>query len=269
MKLQKIGIDEIPEYPESVFKYRKWNDNYQKTIITNKTVFMAKPTSFEDKKDCKLLKRYDLMTNQNIFNKYIDLSKSDNPTWNREKHRQHAKQMSKNSPMKNIEYVKKVQEQDFLEFDKRFGVLSLTANPINLKMWNKYSDDGKGFCVGFHPKMMFTFLGGGGKVIYYKELPTILYNDDFHVEHFKQVFSKEDIWSFEEEYRTHKFYKNPPTDTERCIVLPTEAYKEVIFGWAAPENMINEIKEACIIENLQVEFKRTTIADNEITITRI
>jgi hypothetical protein len=269
MKLEKIGINEAPEFPESIYKYRKWNDNYQKTIITEKTIFMAKPTSFEDKKDCKLLKRYDLMTNQNIFDKYVDLSKNDNPNGNRQQHRQHAKKMTKNSPMKNMEYAKRAQEQDFLEFDKRFGVLSLTANPVNLKMWNKYSDDGKGFCVGFHPKVMFPFLGGGGKVIYYNELPDILYNDDFHVEHFKQVFSKEDIWDFEDEYRTHKFYENPPTDIERCVVLPVKAYKEIFFGWATPENIINEIKEACLNGNLELEFKRATKTNSEITITSV
>jgi hypothetical protein len=234
-----------------------------------KTVFLAKPTSFEDKKDCKLLKRYDLMTNQDIFNKYIDLSKEANPTWSRSQHRQHAKEMSKNSPMKNKNYVKEFQEQTFLQFNERFGVLSLTANSSNLKMWNKYSDGGKGFCVGFHPKKMFLFLGGGGKVIYCKELPDILYNDDFHIEHVKQVFSKEDIWSFEDEYRTHKFYETPATDAERCIVLPNEAYKEIIFGWATSEKIIREIKEACFNQNLKVEFKKAEKQNDEIIITSI
>ncbi|MNQ19872.1 hypothetical protein D3C85_329460 [compost metagenome] len=230
---------------------------------------MARPTSFEDKKDCKLLKRYDLMTNQEIFDKYIDLSKKSNPTWKRHQHRQHAKAMSKNSPMKNINYLKRIQEDHFLEFDNRFGVLSLTANPSNLKMWNKYSDDGKGFCVGFEPKIMFPFLGGGGKVIYCEELPIIFHSDDFHTEHVKQVFSKEDIWSFEEEYRTHKFYQTPPTDAERCIVLPIEAYKEVIFGWAMPEDVIKEIMEVCSRENLHVQFKKAEKQNDEIFIRSI
>ena len=187
MKVQEITIDEAPDFPENIYKYRTWN-GYQKTIITGKTVFMAKPNSFEDKKDCKLLKRYDLMTNQDIFNKYVNLSKELNPTLSRQQHRQHAKEKSKNSPMKNKNYIKELQEQTFLQFNERFGVLSLTANPSNLKMWNKYSDDGKGFCVGFHPKIMFPFLGGGGKVIYCNELPIIFHNDDFHTEHVKQVF---------------------------------------------------------------------------------
>jgi hypothetical protein len=267
IKVAKIEINDSPEYPENIYKYRKWNDNYQKTIITEKTVFMAKPTSFEDEKDCKLLKRYDLMTNQNIFDKYIELSKNDNPNWSRNQHRQNAKELTKRSQMKNISFVKKAQENDFLEFNKRFGVLSLTANPVNLKMWNKYSDDGKGFCVSFYPEIMFPFLGGGGKVIYYKELPEIFYNDEFHLEHFKQVFSKEDIWEFEDEYRTHKFYQNPPNDIQRRVVLPVEAYKEIIFGWATPENIINEIKEACKNQKLKVIFKKAMIIDNEVIIT--
>lgn len=268
MKVQQITGNEIPDFPEMVYKYRTWVD-YQKTIVTEKTVFMAKPSSFEDKNDCKLLKRYDLMTSKDIFNKYVDLSKKDNPTWSRQQHRQLAKKLSKNSPMKNVNHVKQLQEQSFLEFNERFGVLSLTANPSNLKMWNKYSDDGKGFCVGFDPKIMFSSLGGGGKVIYYKELPKILHNDDFHTEHFKQVFSKEDIWSFEDEYRTHKFYQNPPTDTERCVPLPSQAFTEIIFGWETPEKTIKEIKEVCLNQNLQVKFKKAKKQNDEIIIVSI
>jgi len=266
MEVREITIGKAPDLPEIVYKYRKWDDIFQKTIITEKTVFMAKLTDFEDKKDCKLLKRYDLMTNQDIFNKYVDLSKEGNPTWSRQQHRQHAKTMSKNSPMKNKNYIKNRQEQDFLEFDRRFGVLSLTANPSNLKMWNKYSDDGKGFCVGFNPKIMFSFLGGGGKVIYHEKLPDIFHNDDFHTEHVKQIFSKEEIWSFEEEYRTHKFYKIPPTISERCIVLPKEAYKEIVFGWDMPESTIKEIKDACSNQNLIIEFKKATKQNDELSL---
>lgn len=268
MKVRKISITEAPDFPENIYKYRNW-EGYQKTVVTERTVFMAKPSSFEDKKDCKLFKSYELMTNQDIFNKYIDLSKVKNPTWKRHEHRQYAKEMSKNSAMKNKNYIKELQEQNFLKFDERFGVLSLTANPSNLKMWNKYSDDGKGFCVGFHSNVMFPFLGGGGKVIYCEELPIIFPNDDFDTERVKQIFSKEEKWSFEEEYRTHEFYKIPPKDSERCIILPKEAYKEVIFGWAMSEEVIKEIMEACLIEDLHVQFKKAEKQNDDIIISNI
>jgi hypothetical protein len=38
MKVQEITINEAPELPETVYKYRKWED-YQKTIITAKQFF--------------------------------------------------------------------------------------------------------------------------------------------------------------------------------------------------------------------------------------
>lgn len=256
----KVNIDGKPEFPDIIYKYRKWNDEYQKTILTERTVFLAPPTSFEDKKDCKLLKRYDLMRSKDIYNKYLEYSKRDNPLRTRQQHQAHAREEAKQSLMRNPKYVKHIQEEHFREFDKRFGVLSLTANPMNIKMWEKYSDDGKGFCVGFYPEIMFPHLGGGGKVLYYDKLPNILHDDDFHTEHFKQVFSKEDIWTFEEEYRTHRFYENPPSQFERCVILPSNAYKEIIFGWQTPPEFIEEIKSTCSIQNLNVVFIAPTIA---------
>jgi len=61
-------FEEMKELPDVVYKYRFWNDNYHKEIIYEQIVFMAKPSSFEDKLDCKLQKRYDLMSNQDIYN---------------------------------------------------------------------------------------------------------------------------------------------------------------------------------------------------------
>lgn len=65
-------------YPDIIYKYRIWNDEFQKTILSERKVFLAPPTSFEDKKDCKLFVRYDLMTNLDIYKKYIEIFKIEN-----------------------------------------------------------------------------------------------------------------------------------------------------------------------------------------------
>lgn len=49
-------------------------------------------------------------------------------------------------------------------------------------MWKKYSEDHKGFCVGFHTTLVFQHLGGGGEVQYGKFLLDIFPSDDLHVE---------------------------------------------------------------------------------------
>ncbi len=137
--------------PDLIYKYRIWGDENHNTILTKRIVFFAPPSSFEDKKDCKLQKRYDLMTENDIYLKYLNESKKNNEHSNRQQHRLFARQWTKRSPLKDMDHVRKLQEDHFKDFDSKFGILCLTANPNNLKMWNKYSQKGKGFCVGFDP----------------------------------------------------------------------------------------------------------------------
>lgn len=265
-QIENYKIIDSLKFPELIYKYRIWNDNYQKTILSERKVFLAPPTSFEDKKDCKLFVRYDLMTNLDIYKKYLESSKNKNPSWTKEQHKKHALKWTTNSPLKNKKSIKKQQEEHFREFDKRFGVLSLTANNSNLTMWNKYSNYGTGFCVGFDSEILFQRLGGGSEVKYCSKLPDIYHNDPFMIEHYKQVFSKEEKWSNEEEYRTYKFYENPASVSDRQIVVPVEAYREIIFGWNTTEQDEDEIIQTCISQGFEVEFKKCSLLNNEVII---
>jgi uncharacterized short protein YbdD (DUF466 family) len=264
--MKEMSFKNNPDVPDVIYKYRIWDDKYQKTILSERTVFMASPTSFEDKKDCKLLKRFDLMSEVDMYNKYIEESKKDNPERTRLQHRTFARRWTKKSPMKNKEYIKQLQEENFQEWAARFGVLSLTANCANLEMWNKYSDQGKGFCVGFNSSKLFPYLGGGGRVQYFEKLPDIYHDDNYEVEHGKQKFSKELKWEFEQEYRTHKFYPHPATTSERQIIVPTNSYNQVIFGYSMSRESKEEIKEMCKKQQLNVEFKQCILEGKEIKI---
>ncbi|MCG8409991.1 MAG: DUF2971 domain-containing protein [Bacteroidales bacterium] len=241
MKIQQIDFNEI-ELPDLIFKYRNWSSEYHKTIITERKVFMASPSSFEDKLDCKIPIRYDLLSQREIFDKYFHYSKIDNPKRNRAEHRKHARKWTKKYPLSNPDNIALFQKKYFEDFFERFGILSLTAESENDDMWIKYSDDFKGFCVGFNTKIMFeSFGGGGGNVNYYDELPLIYPEPKFTIGkiYYYQVFSKERKWEFEKEYRTYKFSQIPFTDETRNIVLPPEAYKCIILG----KNMPTEFKE--------------------------
>ena len=147
-------------------------------------------------------------------------------------HRNFAKYWLKETHIRNPEYIKKQQESYFEDYFVRFGVLSLTAVPNNNDMWMKYSDNHKGFCIGFNPLKLFPFLRGGCNVTYYDELPIIYPTPKHTIEEqiHLQTFSKLSKWKFEEEYRTHKFSLIPLTEEQRKIVLPAEAFKEIILG---------------------------------------
>lgn len=245
---------EDADNPETVYKYRSWENGFHKTILTEQIVYFARPTSFEDPLDCKLQKRYDLMTSDDIFEMYIRESKKYHPDWNRSQHRNFAKSWRKKSPLQNKKYVKQIQKQAFEDFDARFGVLSLTANPVNYKMWEQYGDNHSGFCVGFDFRKVYTYFGGGVPVQYYDNLPDILWDDPIEMEIFLQFSSKEKKWEYEQEYRAHKFHDNLMVEQNRQVKIPSECYSHLIFGAKMPEYDKKEIINDCTKNRLSVEF---------------
>jgi hypothetical protein len=254
---REVPFEEL-DLPGTVYKYRVWTDPKHRTILTQREVFFAAPKSFKDPLDCKNPIRYDLLKEEDIYNKYLLASKEKNPSWSRQQHRKFARDWTKISPLKDKDYIKQAQEESFEDFNSRFGVLSLTANPANCKMWTEYGKDHTGFCVGFNPRVMFKFFGGGGIVNYVDELPIIMPMPihDFDTQHNLQVFSKLKKWIYEEEYRVHKFSSNPYGENERVIVLPEEAYSEIILGAKIDPEYKIQIIDACMKNLSRVTLKQ-------------
>ena len=266
MRSKKVHIDDLTNIPEILYKYRTWSDPLHKEILTKQIVFMARPTSFEDTLDCKLQKRYDLLTGKDIYRKYYQTSERENPNWTKKQHEEFAKDWEKHTPMKDPEYIRQKQIEHFNDFDNKFGVFSMTANPTINEMWEKYSESHRGLCIGFNAKKLFKHIGGGGEVVYYNKLPTILPFDDFDTEHFKQVHSKEKRWSLEEEYRTFRYYKIAASNNDRKIFIPTECYTSIIFGEKQSENHRSEIIKTCKERGYNVNFYCTMLIDNKVII---
>lgn len=262
MRLQSIksaSFEEMKrEYPDILYKYRTWTDKYHKTVLTQKQLYYSPPSEFEDPKDCKPIVRYDLLSTKERM-KWMEYKlKQQNPGRTRQFYRSEARKLFKTAPIADNNQIKQLQKDTFEEHNIRMGVLSLTGNPNNDKMWNKYADDMKGYCIGFDPFILFKQLGGGGMVNYSPELP-IVYPEPKHShteQMFYQVFCKEDKWSFEEEYRTHTFRSSPMSDNDRIIKVPANAFKTLILG----KNMSEEHK-AEIVRNLHLDIKEIEIIE--------
>lgn len=246
------------EFPKTLYKYRTWKDNYHKTVLTKKQLYYSSPSEFEDPKDCKAIVRYDLLsTNEKL--KWIEYKlKQQYPRKQRQFYRLEARKQFKTALVSDNNKIKQFQNETFEEYNLRMGVLSLTGNPNNDKMWNKYADNKKGYCVGFDPLILFEHLGGGGIVHYVTELP-IVYPQPIHShtdQLIYQVFYKEDKWAFEEEYRTYTFRPQPMTKEERIINVPAEAFKILILG----EQMTKEDKEY-ILSKIHPDLKTLEIIE--------
>lgn len=241
-------LDDI-EFPNVLYKYRNWENEYHKRFITNREVYLASPKEFEDKIDCKIPIRYDLMTEseaESFYRRLIELAEQD---LSRQQKRHKLRDI-----LKRKDYLKEETNNQFLnmyfkELFDHLGILSLTAEPCLEAMWNKYADNNKGFCIGYNSRILFDSLGGGGKVQYFDEMPVLKPDPIMTLDerNWKQVYFKERKWEFEEEYRTQKFWNKSANKTERQISIPKEAFNCVIIGNKMEQKEITELIKA--VEN--------------------
>ncbi|MES2063125.1 MAG: DUF2971 domain-containing protein [Bacteroidota bacterium] len=221
------------EMPETLYKYRDWRDMNHRRMISHREVFFASPSSFEDKLDCKNPTRWDLLTYGEILDKYYHDCPQLHPNFTNEERVSFAIDWANHTMVNNKEYVDEQQKKTFKEFDAFSGVLSLTAYPKEETMWNKYSINHSGFCIGFDPKIMLRGLGTGGGIVHYDDELPVIHPSPKH-SHMQQtifqIFFKLREWEFEKEYRAYKFRPYPLTIGDRAVVVPPEAFKELILG---------------------------------------
>jgi hypothetical protein len=268
-KEEFVNWEEL-DIPETIYKYRTWDDAFHKTILTHLQVFLSPPKMFSDPLDCKNPIRYDLLSDEDIRWYYYNNSKTTNTEFNEDQHQQFAEEWFQKSPIRDKEFIKQSLEKDFNRFNDRIGILSLTADPANIDMWNSYSALHTGICVGFNSRIMFQHLGGGSEVTYCSELPIIKPHpwEDRTIQSHKQVYYKLNKWEFEKEYRTQHFSYNPLSDEERIVTLPRESYKEIIFGTAIKQDDKEEIIKICrnLIPNIVFKQAVLNTSDNKISI---
>ncbi len=169
------SLDDI-EYTEILFKYRYWENDYHKRFITKREIYMASPSEFADKLDCKIPIRYDLMDmdkkQAELF--YKRLANEVEPNLSRQLKRKKIRELLKLEAYKDKEKNSDFQRHYLEQLFQRLGILSLTEEKCLDIMWEKYANNHKGFCIGYNSKILFRYLGGGGKVQYYDEIPILL-----------------------------------------------------------------------------------------------
>ena len=231
LKIEHGKLGDFP-MPKIVYKYRDWEDDFHKRFITHREVFMASASTFEDELDCNNPTRFDLLTGKQIFDFFLNDSKERHPNFLRQQHRAFAKYWTKKSPIKDKKYVEEEMKKNVQSYFEHEGILSLTENCNNDAMWLKYANKETGFCIGYNTLEMFQYLGGGGEMNYVDKLPEI-YPHPFmqhEIATSYRAFYKLKKWSFEEEYRTKKFWPHIVTIQDRQIKLPKEAFKHIILG---------------------------------------
>ena len=221
--------------PPVLYKYREFNNSFHKSIITNSSVYFAAPNTFPDNKDCHPKEVFPSVSI--VRKRFWELSLSEHPEMNRYERDRYVHEQIISAPILNPDIREQLIEDLFGDYCRCHGILSVTANPNNKRMWEEYADDHKGFCVGFNSSKLAMIAGGGGPVTYCDSLPEIhIWLDNQESEFLKRVFYKERKWEHEEEYRLIKVwrYDSDVTNRDRNVQLPPDGIVSVICGKDMP-----------------------------------
>jgi hypothetical protein len=236
------------DYPKLLYKYRDCSD-IGKRWIESREVFMANPQSFPDLKDCRNFVRFDklsqlelevcathLVRERCLNNGIIDPNEQ-------------AKELDlalRRKGLTSEQFCNQLVVEAFRGFCLRIGVCCLAMSQGNAYLWNKYSAQDSGFCIGYWSDVLFYSVQGGGLVQYSKTLPQAkpypLHNSGEKTEIL--IYHKRKFYTDEDEYRTIIFDENGLSQLQRSPKLPSAAYHSITFGKACGSNQIEEIRHS-------------------------
>jgi hypothetical protein len=240
----------MSDFPPTVYKYRDWNNDFHKSILTKNQIYLASPKDFNDPFDCRITTNYSLLKDADIP-AYVQKEVLPQLAYMK-RMRMNVDEQMKSFETRLRDREKFQKESDTIELDgldDHTGVLALSARWNSILMWGHYGNCHTGFCVGFNEEFLrnSALFGKGGMVHYsnsYPELkPNPVKTQEWAMEvSFKKTHSKAKDWSYEEEYRLSSTkYPERFSNEDRIITLPDNYYAEIILGLKISEDHKKEI----------------------------
>jgi len=246
-------------YPKTLYKYRSWDEEWHKKLLTENQLYFAKANQFNDPFDFSTLLEFDqtsltiekVRSKLKIYLKEVHDLKGEELNIELSKKLKH---LSITDFHENTRRLIAIKKRD--EIQNRYGIVSLSANPLNILIWSHYSSNHAGFSVGFNTIALFEYIrekhGVGSHILemhYQSKYPRIDINDSID-KWVKKVFQiKYDAWSYESEWRA--------ISNKLCgktIRIPSEIFSSIILG-----SEINDSDKDEIYTIAKKQFKRAKV----------
>lgn len=238
-------------YPPIIYKYRCWNHEFHKKILTDGEVYLSSPRHFNDPFDFGIVQNFLTLDTPEKIERYVDEGMVKHKGFLLKKGYDLQKEREfQINRLQNIEaYQQEYEKLNSEAVNRSYGVLSLSGRWDSILMWSHYADFHKGFNIGYNESKMRNsgLFGKGGPIMYSDEYPHL---DAFTIHtiesSFQQTHFKSKEWEYEEEYRLSKlFFPKPPTEADRTIKVPFEFVEEINFGIKiSPEHQAEILKLA-------------------------
>ncbi len=159
-------------------------------------------------------------------------------------------------------------------FNDNFGILSLSKNKNNLLMWSHYTNNYKGFVIGFNSEHNFF----SGKYLHDDGQPyllrNVLYTDKRRIVKLNaydimNFFCEKPIeWAYEKEVRifkilpkTNKYCEIDQFGQKICLYkFPKDLIQEVIIGHNIEPELRKKVIQYCFELNNEIKVYETTLS---------
>lgn len=238
------------KFPNKVYKFRKWDLDSNsseflnsKRIISDKTVYFASPSEFNDPFDIDIVPNYLLLSKDDWERKLQGLLEYGKRVgWNSEQHlNERIQKLLIGDPIPIWDNKYELQELGFKmlrSYQVNGGIFSASPNKSNILMWSHYADNHNGISFGFDTSDFQKDTSSNcGYVIYTDELrkPDIKPDIDERLTDVFKLFNfKAPFWSYEDEFR---FFLLIIEGRSRVNSFDPKTLKEVIFGEKMEMNM--------------------------------
>lgn len=220
----------------TIYKYRDWLKPEHKKVILNNELFFASPSDMNDPFDFQITPDLDLLDTHEKRTIFISALVDDYKT----QYEQQGIDIEKiklnlsNEIENSIEKIQNEYDEVNRRYtNNRFGVISFSKRWDSVLMWSHYSNNHKGFCVGFDKNKIINsgFVGSAGSVIYKDDYPTV---DPISPNLVNELFSKSHIkakeWHYEEEFRVTNLWDVTPSEADRVLKFHDDSITEIILG---------------------------------------
>lgn len=242
------------------YKYRSWDNLFDKRVLTHNEIYLSSPNDFNDPFDCQVQTNFNLLKNKEEIEKYFEQAM--NKDWELYselgKDKQQVKELLLLDYLSDSEDFNKVFQNLIIKRqNKEFGIFSLSYRWDSILMWSHYSSQHTGYCVGFDTKSLIdTNLFNFGRPVTYntcKNYPELHPLDEKSLDLFITTHHKANEWEYEKEYRFLKWYENyEATIEDRIFKIPDKCFAEIILGLRMLEENKLQILDSAKNKNIKV-----------------
>ncbi|MGI4738088.1 MAG: DUF2971 domain-containing protein [Janthinobacterium lividum] len=248
--IPKIAHNSAGTLPKVLYKYRDWDSDYNKRILTDLEIWLSAPKEFNDPFDCKIPYDYDLLGNENTRRAYFTQTQD-------ELVKNGYKLPAKNADSSvdsSIEWFVKNFKPEMIDAKGAIGIQDKMVQSIglycttplndNILMWAHYAKNSTGFCIGLDTEILMSMESEIFQAciqIKYLEttnIPKVNPLDNFEDRTQKTCCVKFGIWSYEREYR---FIVLSPE--HRLVTILPKHIHSVVLGSAMTAENKHEIKQ--------------------------